>query len=194
MANANKSKLTLVGLAVAGLLSGCGADANVAPAQTTPPGPETATRPVDTPATSPATSMGTPAAPGRQADMTAGFGALALAQSEVPGSRAIEIDLEDDGTWEVGVIVGDRKVEFDISADASRVIDRDEVAADTNDIRRLAQAQITIEEAIQTAMSAVDGQFDDAELDEKQGTIVWEIDLGDVDVDVDAITGQIVTR
>ena len=193
MTATNWKGLTIAVVTVSALLSGCAGDGDLAPTPTTQPSLMTTTTPAEIPATGAATPV-LPAASGQQADLTAGFAAVALAQSEVLGSQAIELGLKADGTWQVEVIMGERKVEFDISADGTQVLGRTEDGADAADIRRLEQAQVTIEEAIRTAMSAVAGRFDEAELDEEQGVIFWEVDLDAVDVHVDAITGEIVTR
>ncbi|MGB3954605.1 MAG: PepSY domain-containing protein [Brooklawnia sp.] len=185
MAISTKWRMTIAGLGVAALLSGCGNGG-------------TTTTPAETPVASPETTATTPAqtAPDTGSSvLTEGFAAVALAESEVPGSQAVGLDLDDDGSWEVEVISGERKFEFDISADGRTVLEREEDDADDDKVSKLAQVQVPITDAISTAMTQVAGQFDDAELDEEDGRVVWEVNLDDdVDVHVDVVTGEIVNR
>lgn len=193
MAISTKWRMTIAGLGVAALLSGCGnGGTTTIPAETPVASPETtATTPAQTPATTPAQT-----APDTGSSvLTEGFAAVALAESEVPGSQAVGLDLDDDGSWEVEVISGERKFEFDISADGTTVLEREEDDADDDKVSKLAQVQVPITDAISTAMTQVAGQFDDAELDEEDGRVVWEVNLDDdVDVQVDVVTGEIVNR
>ena len=153
MATSTKWKMTIAGLGVAALLSACG-NGGAAPAETSAAPQETSpTAPAQTPMTTPTTSPTPQATAAGASVLNEGFAAVALAESEVPGSQAVDLDLDDDGTWEVEVISGDRKFEFDISADGTTVLEREEDDADDDKVSKLAQVQVPITEAISTAMT-----------------------------------------
>lgn len=191
----NKLSLTIAGLALTGLLASCGGTST--PADTSAPAPETTTAAPATSAAAPSASSAPDSTTAANPDMSmeAGYAAIALAEAEVPGGRATELDWSDDDSWEVEVIVGDRKHEFDISADGTTITERDEDDADSDDVDRLASATVSLTEAIQTAMAAVPGEFDDADLSTEDGVVVWEINLDDpddVEVYVDASSGEVI--
>ena len=55
----------------------------------------------------------------------------------------------------------------------------------------LDQASITLEEAIAAAQAAADGALDEVDLEMYQGRLVFNVDIGDQDVKVDAEDGTI---
>lgn len=187
MRNTPKWKTTLAALAVGALLTACGGGgattdptttepAQPTPAQTVPSHESPSQAPDDVPAV-----------------VTAGFAAIELAEAEVPGSQAISLDANDDGEWDVEVLLGDREYEFEISADGTQILERDEDDADNDDVELLATAVITLPEAINIALGQTDGTFDDADLDED--TRAWQVDFDDPDdreIHVDVVSGEIV--
>lgn len=124
--------------------------------------------------------------------------AVSTAESAVDGAQAYSIELEDDETWSVDVLAGTSSTEVDVSADGSEVL-RSEADDDHEDEERreLDAASVTIVEALEAALGAVEGTIDSADLDEENGTVVWEIEIRtgegkEVDVVVDAASGEIV--
>lgn len=143
----------------------------------------------------PTTSPTSPGAPASANLPEAGFVAVATAEAEVPGSKAVELDLNDDGTWQVEVILGERKHEFEISADGTQIVEREESDADSDDVYRLVQVKVELIEAVRIAMARYAGEFDEIDLTSEDGVIVWEISLDDpddVEVYVDVASGEIV--
>lgn len=55
----------------------------------------------------------------------------------------------------------------------------------------LPQAAITVDDAINAAMSAADGDLGEIDLEHYQGKLVFNVDVGDQDVKVDAGTGEV---
>jgi uncharacterized membrane protein YkoI len=56
----------------------------------------------------------------------------------------------------------------------------------------LPQAQITLDQAIASAQSAASGPVGEVDLEQSQGRLVFNVDIGDKDVKVDASDGSIV--
>lgn len=54
------------------------------------------------------------------------------------------------------------------------------------------QATITIDQAISTAQGAATGDLGTVTLDDETGTLVYEVEIGDQDVVIDATTGAVV--
>lgn len=153
-----------------------------APAVTTSQAPDPTTAAPSEPATTPA--------PASNVDEhnAAALRAIATAERSENG-RAYEIDDEDDdNTWEVDVMVGDRSIEVNVSGDGNTVISRDDDDdADDDDRARLDRAQISLTQAIEAALAEVPGALDDAELDDEDDRDVWEVSIdvsGDDDVEV----------
>lgn len=178
-------------LALAAPLVACGED--------TPPESQPAITSGTRPATDGATTSDDGGAPATGDDATDAttedvYAAIGLAESEA-GGTAFEVDREDDGTegWEVSVAVGDEEVDVDVDLAGTEVLgtDRDD-DLDDDERAALAAATITLADAIRTALAEVDGVLDDVELDEEDGTGVWEVSVGDdTEVYIDVATGDV---
>ncbi|MFZ8758395.1 PepSY domain-containing protein [Microbacterium sp. HMH0099] len=117
--------------------------------------------------------------------------AAATTAESSAGGRAIELDQEDDGTWEVHVAAGDREVEVRVSADGSTV---DSSRDDDEDRAALDSAVTTLADAIRiaAAQNPSGAGIDDVTLDDEDGTWAWEVGFrDDVDVYVSAADGAI---
>lgn len=77
--------------------------------------------------------------------------------------------------------------------DALEVECEDAVAAGTIDDGKelLPQASITLDEAIAAASAAASGSLGEIDLEYYNGTLVFNVDIGDNDVKVDAATGAV---
>ena len=110
----------------------------------------------------------------------------------------LSLDRDDDDTmWDVEVVEGEETVEYDVTQDGK--VTETERETDKDDADKANRAEVSIGDAITTALEGRDGQnVDNVELDEEDGTLVWEIDFDDADgndadkVYVDAVTGDIV--
>lgn len=135
---------------------------------------------------------------GAMSGQDAVFTAIGAVLAEHSGGIITEIDREDDrDEFEVDVVVGDQLIQVDVLEDGTlREDDRDD---DEEDIAEAQEAQVTAEAAITTALEGRDGQIlDEAQLEEEDGTLYWQIDLDQVEggdgdeLYVDAMTGELV--
>lgn len=125
-------------------------------------------------------------------------GAVAIAESAVADSFAVEVSRDDDnGTvqWDVTVRVGNEGRELEIASDGSVL---------SNHPERLDEAQlgelpkVTATDAIATAQDRVpDGVVDDVELTTENGQRVWDVSVDvtggdDWELWIDAASGKIV--
>lgn len=103
--------------------------------------------------------------------------AIDTAEAEVKDSKAIGIEHEDDGTWQVDVLAGNKKVEVKVSADGSSVEKKDdEDDADSDDKNAASQVRQTLKEAIASATRHTPGTVDEAELS-SDGEVHWEVSV-----------------
>lgn len=129
------------------------------------------------------------------------FDAIAAVTGEYTDGIIIEIDREDDDqNYEIEVVVGDRIIDVDVALDGTLTEDDDD-DDDDDDIRKANEASVTAEDALNRAFEgrASGLTVDDAELDEEDGRLVWEIDFDDVDgndadeVVIDAQDGSVIS-
>lgn len=198
----------LGGVAALALLTACGStpepvesptDTSPETVQSTPPadGSPTTEAPTTDAPSEPAQSPADPAP--QDGDLEAGFAAVDLAEADVPGSQVVGLDLDDGGQWEVEVVVDNVEHEFTISADGTQIVERDTDDADSDDIRKLGEVQVSLADAVRTAMADVDGgRFDQVDLDTHNGTVVWDVEIDtandDVEIKVDVASGEIIHR
>lgn len=119
------------------------------------------------------------------------------AEAAVDGSRVVTIDL-DDGEWEVDVVDADGvEHEVRVSADGSEVT-RDPRQDDTDDDDRrenlalVDAAQLDHEAAVRAAVGETSGRITDLDLDDEDGTVVWDVEIeGGQELRIDASTGDV---
>lgn len=127
------------------------------------------------------------------ADIISQDEAVSIARTVAEGDvRKIELD-EDDGRLEYEIEIGNYDIEIDavtgeiLDVDHDDDDDRDDVPAGivtTSDM-------ISQDEAIEIARTVADGNLHKVELDEDDGRLEYEIEIGNYDVEIDAITGEI---
>lgn len=128
-------------------------------------------------------------------ELEAATAAIETAEAE-NGGTAHHIDWDDNEHWEIDV-VGDREWEYQVSADGSSVEQTDEDDADSDDQREVEQAEVSLLEALETALEDTPGTIDDAELDEDDGSLHWEVGIyaegssDSTDIRIDAQSGDI---
>lgn len=123
--------------------------------------------------------------------------AIAAAQNEATGA-VDDVEIERRGDQVVyDIEIGETDVVVDAS-DGSIVSVRED--DDDDDDRRddTAASQdftnlIGVDEAIAAAQNEVDGTVDDVELEDEHGSMVYSIEIGSHEVEVDAVTGEIVS-
>lgn len=120
-----------------------------------------------------------------QEDQPAGtdpvFGAIDAALDRHADGIVVGIDREDDrDTYDIDVVVGDEVVELEVDADGT--VREDDREGEDEDVARAQDATVTAEEAVREALDRhPDGLLDEAQLDEEDGSLVWQIDLDDAD-------------
>ncbi|SRR5690625_4294602 len=157
--------------------------------------PDAATDPTTAPTAGPTGEPTTDAdaVPPAGADESGVFAAIELAEAEL-GGTAFEVDREDSPAgWEITVAVDNREVDVDVDQSGTEVLRTDDGDdLDDDDRAALDSAQVTLTDAIRTALDEAGGTLDDVTLDEEDGTVAWEVGLDDdVDVYVDVATGEV---
>lgn len=130
--------------------------------------------------------------------LEAAHAAIDLAEKEI-GGKAIEIDFDDEKTWELTVLKGSEEHEVEINAEGTEVLkkEKDDDQADKEDVDALKKAKISLKEALERALDEQAGTIDDAEL-ESDRNITWSVEIypggkaDSVDVYVSAMNGEIV--
>lgn len=179
----------LTAFAALTLLAGCGSGEGQ---------PETA---APAPATSEAAGTASSAPASTGGDLETALVAIETAEGEASGD-AKEIDF-DDGTgeaeWHVDVRTPDGLVEIRITADGTSVIEAKGVEApDADETTELDAATAPLPEVLTAATEQTPGTIDDAELETRDGTVVYEVEIvaadgsGSKTVAVDAASGQVV--
>ncbi len=116
------------------------------------------------------------------------------AEALVPGTRAFDVEVDDDGGYNVDVSDGATVTEVKVVNGSATVAETD----DLDDERaELAAAAVSLQDAVATALAANPGTVTDVELDDDDNSTVvrWEIEIdlesgGEIEVYVDAATGE----
>ena len=207
--------LTLSSSAVIGalLLTGCGGDtadtAPDAPAETTAvvPENESTAQITDDPSDGEAASPGedateSPSGEDENGGQAAAVAAVDTVLAQYEGGDVVELDYDRrDDVFEADVIQNDTKHEVTLDGAGQGITnEKEDGTADQDDLDELGQASVSIKEAIESAFAETSSQdgtvlFDDASLDEDNGTLNWEVELDIDDNDatyyVDANTGSV---
>lgn len=207
--------LTLSSSAVIGalLLTGCGGDNNEpaaeAPAETTAAVPENESTaeitddPSDGQASTPTEdSSGSVAASDENGGQAASLAAVDTLLAKYEGGDVVELDYDRrEDVFEADVIQDDTKHEVTLDGAGENITEeREDGTPDQEDTDELGKASISIKEAIESVFDEASSQdgtvlFDDASLDEDNGTLNWEVELDINDNDatyyVDANTGTV---
>ncbi|HHW84268.1 MAG TPA: hypothetical protein GX743_10755 [Actinomycetales bacterium] len=121
--------------------------------------------------------------------------AIQLAEAAVPGTRAIELEREDDGRlFEIEMTDGMLLTQVEVRGGEAFVMDSEHL--DGQDMRRFEASVITMREAIRKALNGWPGIVEKIELDDDDDDMVvhWELKIhqgdDDVEIYVDATTGE----
>lgn len=124
--------------------------------------------------------------------------AIDLAEKEIDG-KAIEIDFDDEKTWELTVLKGSEKHEVEINAEGTEIVKKakDDDEAEREDVDALKKAKTSLKDALKKAIDEQAGTIDEADL-ESDGEPTWSVEIypegktDSVDAYVSAIDGSIV--
>lgn len=121
--------------------------------------------------------------------------AIAIAEGEASGPiDDIELEQGRDGLF-YEIEVGETDVY--VNAEDGSVLsvdedlDGDDRWDDDDEIGPDVQPEISVEQAIEIAESEVDGTAHDVELEREHGTLVYSVEIGNQEVEIDATTGEI---
>lgn len=184
--------LVMMSLAGALVLAGCSGGEPTADVTPTEQATVTTDSPTPTVADSPASTDST------KVDDVARR-AIATAVDSVPGSRAYAYDRDDrDRYIEVTVIDGSTEQVVTLDINGTSIIGTEnEGSLDRSDRAEFDAATVELGDAIATAKASSPGVLREADLDDENGSLVWEIQIGDVTspntVRVDARSGAIVS-
>lgn len=109
------------------------------------------------------------------------FAAIDAVLADHPDGIVTDIDREDGRVvYDIDVVVGDQVIELEVDADGN--VREDERESDDDDVAEARAATVTAADAIRQALDQIpDGVLDEAELDEDDGALRWEIELDDAD-------------
>jgi len=112
-----------------------------------------------------------------------GPSALALAETPTPSADLTAAVVEDDAQDE----------DADAEEDVGEADDDDDGAPGqlVEGSALLPQASITLEQAIAAALAAAQGELGEVELEEDDGKLIFIVEIGDEDIEVDAQTGEV---
>lgn len=130
--------------------------------------------------------------------LEAAHAAIDLAEKEI-GGKAIEIDFDDEKTWELTVLKGSEEHEVEINAEGTEIIkkEKDDDEAEREDVDALKKAKTSLKDALKKAIDEQAGTIDEADLD-TDGEPTWSVEIypegktDSVDVYVSAMNGEIV--
>ena len=148
--------------------------------------------------------------------------AAQIAMAEFPGSSANEVELEEEDGLAIYEVTLSNGYEVEVDGNTGDIVETERDDADdadeaddengTDDATEedeqedavpagtlddgdefLTQASITLEQAIAAAQGAADGGLGEVDLEYVDGRLVFNVDIGDQDVKVDANDGSIVS-
>lgn len=110
------------------------------------------------------------------------FGVIDAVLSEYADGIIVDVDRDDRRDhYDVDVVVGNEIIELEVTFDGE-IREDDREGDDDDDVREAQQATVTVAEAIQEALNQQEGSvLDEAQLDDDDDRLVWEIDLDDED-------------
>ena len=202
----HRVRATAAALLAAGLmLTGCSDDGSSSKS-------ENSTSPTVTQSSDQSTDQSSdqPSASSSQSGQSSSIDALvaagALALEQVENATVISIETERDGAeWEVQVVTPDG-VEHEVrtSGDGTKLVGQPTTDDDDADDRakhkaRVKAAKIDFQQAAQAMTAAVDGNLTELNLDDHNGTTVWEGDVVDDsgtkhEIKIDAGSGKVISK
>ena len=202
-----KTALTGTGVLAALALAACGTTADNGDDGSVSPEVDASSAVASTPATDDASASSSASSTAAAASSGSGTGqaddpayAVIDAVLEKHGDGIIvEVDAnDDDTTWEVDVVVGEEVKELDVTADGD--ITETDRESDLEDVQKAKDAEVTAQQALDTAREGRDGvTLDEMDLEDDNGTLQWEVRFDREDgsdgpeVEIDATSGEVLT-
>ena len=209
-----KTALTGTGVLAALALAACGTTSDNGDDGSASPGVDASSSVANTPTTDDGSGSASSSASSAPASSTApaAGGGSATGQADEPAYAVIDAVLErhgdgiivavdaddDDTTWEVDVVVGEEVKELDVTADGD--ITETDRESDLEDVQKAKDAEVTAQQALDTAREGRDGvTLDEMDLEDDNGTLQWEVGFDREDgsdgpeVEIDATSGEVLT-
>lgn len=207
-----KTALTGTGVLAALALAACGTTADNGDDGSVSPEVDASSAVASTPATDDASTTSASASSSASSTAAAASSGSGTGQADDPAYAVIDAVLEkhgdgiivevdandDDTTWEVDVVVGEEVKELDVTADGD--ITETDRESDLEDVQKAKDAEITAQQALDTAREGRDGvTLDKMDLDDDNGTLQWEVEFDREDgsdgpeVEIDARSGEVLT-
>ena len=207
-----KTALTGTGVLAALALAACGTTADNGDDGSVSPEVDASSAVASTPATDDASTTSASASSSASSTAAAASSGSGTGQADDPAYAVIDAVLEkyadgiivavdandDDTTWEVDVVVGEEVKELDVTADGD--ITETDRESDLEDVQKAKDAEITAQQALDTAREGRDGvTLDKMDLDDDNGTLQWEVRFDREDgsdgpeVEIDARSGEVLT-
>ncbi|MBM7051782.1 PepSY domain-containing protein [Rothia sp. ZJ1223] len=172
-----------------------------APASTPTADANTSNAAAKTSAASSATSQSPVSKVSRALDVA---GAVDAVRKAHPNAQIVSISADDDSDhWDVSAVEDNKELDIHIHGTQVELEDVDvDHDSDSDDIRDAGEARVDIKDAIATAQGEKSGEEVESvsldRIDAQNNRLVWEVSFdvvgNDDEVDVDAVTGEVVTR
>ena len=207
-----KTALTGTGVLAALALAACGTTADNGDDGSVSPEVDASSAVASTPATDDASTTSASASSSASSTAAAASSGSGTGQADDPAYAVIDAVLEkhgdgiivevdandDDTTWEVDVVVGEEVKELDVTADGD--ITETDRESDPEDVQKAKEAEVTAQQALDTAREGRDGvTLDEMDLEDDNGTLQWEVRFDREDgsdgpeVEIDATSGEVLT-
>ena len=207
-----KTALTGTGVLAALALAACGTTADNGDDGSVSPEVDASSAVASTPATDDASTTSASASSSASSTAAAASSGSGTGQADDPAYAVIDAVLEkhgdgiivevdandDDTTWEVDVVVDEEVKELDVTADGD--ITETDRESDSEDVQKAKEAEVTAQQALDTAREGRDGvTLDEMDLEDDNGTLQWEVGFDREDgsdgpeVEIDATSGEVLT-
>lgn len=125
-------------------------------------------------------------------DEDAIYQAVDAVEQEYPDAVVLDLDTES-SYYEFTIFDSGSEWELDVDRESFEISNTEEDDVDSDDQRNAEAVEIEFADALRTAAEEADGTPEQAELDDENGTVTWEIELDNgSEVHVDVASGEVV--
>jgi len=121
------------------------------------------------------------------------YQAVDAVTEEYPDATVLDMDTEGN-YYEFTIYEGDSEWELDLDRESMEITNTQQDDIDSDDQRNAEAVEIEFADALRTASEEGDGTPEQADLDDENGAVTWEIELNNgMEVYVDVATGEVVS-
>jgi len=121
------------------------------------------------------------------------YQAVDAVTEEYPDATVLDMDTEG-SYYEFTIYEGDSEWELDLDRETMEITNTQQDDIDSDDQRNAEAVEIEFADALRTASEEGDGTPEQADLDDENGAVTWEIELNSgTEVYVDVATGEVVS-